>query len=63
MAGVKKRRPMLKLNCAVTAGSRQPSPTAEQVDVTRPCDVEAVPVRADKRALRCNQVETADWAT
>jgi hypothetical protein len=42
---------------------RQPSPCAKQVDVARPCDVGDMPVRADKRALRCNEVEAADWAT
>ena len=63
MTGVEKRRPMPQLDRAIAARRRQPSPSTEQVDVPRPCDVEAMPVRADERALRFNEVEAADWAT
>jgi hypothetical protein len=54
---------MPQLVCAVAAGSRQVPPTSEQVDVTRPGDVEAMTVPAGERALCSRQVKAANRAS
>ena len=54
---------MPQLDCAVAAGSRQAPPTAEQVDVTRPRDVEAMAIPALEAAPCSGQVKAANRAS